>query len=80
MPTPSRDLDAVAVQRRIDGDSTVRLNIAEKREAVRLLHGRGRTDGEIAATPGLTKRQTLRIRQELELPANVDAGGNRVTA
>lgn len=80
MLTPSREVDQVAVQRRISGDHTVELNIGEKREAVRILHTRGLSDGEISRTIGHTDRQVLRIRQELDLPANVDASGNRVNA
>jgi ParB family chromosome partitioning protein len=80
MPSRAREVDEVAVQRRIAGDHSVRLNIAEKREAIRILHNRGLSDGQIASTIGHTARQVLRIRQELDLPANVDAGGNQVTA
>lgn len=75
-----RPVDEVAIERRIAGDRTVELSILEKRHAVELLHSRGLDDGEISRTLGLSHRHMLRIRQELELPANVDAGGNRVTA
>jgi ParB family chromosome partitioning protein len=80
MPTPAREVDEVAVQRGVSGDKSVRLNVAEKREAVRVLHARGLSDGDIAQTIGHTPRQVHRIRQELDLPANFDSGGLRVNA
>jgi hypothetical protein len=66
------DVDEVAVLRACDGEH-LDLTIGERREVVRRLHARGLSDGRIAATGGLTARTVLRIRQELDLPANVSA-------
>jgi len=61
------------VQRRIDGDHSVQLNVGEKREAIRRLHARGFDDGQISDALGHHKKVVLRIRQELDLPHNYDA-------
>lgn len=62
-------VDEIAVQRAVSGDLSISLSIAERCEAVRLLHRQGRSDGQIANTLGLTGRTVLRIRQNLNLPA-----------
>lgn len=76
-PAPSScdDVDDVAVQRAIDGDLSVSLTIAERREVVRRLHARRLTDGQIDRLTGISSRTVLRIRQELDLPAVVPARG-----
>lgn len=63
------DIDDVAVLRAVDGDRSVSLNPAERREAVRVLHARGLSDGAIAHRIGAVDRTVLRIRQELGLAA-----------
>lgn len=73
-------VDEIAVQRRISGDHTIELTIIETREAVRVLHGHGLSDGDIARAIGYSGRQVLRIRQELELPANFTTTGQPVNA
>ena len=67
--SPAREVDDVAVLRACDGDTSIRLTIAERREAVRALHRRGMSDGAIATRLSITARTVLRIRQELDLPA-----------
>jgi hypothetical protein len=67
------DIDDVAVLRACEGDPTIRLTLAERREVVRRLHARGLSDNRIAATARMTSRTVLRIRQELDLPANASA-------
>jgi hypothetical protein len=70
---PAVDMDEVAVLRALDGDRTIILNVAERREAVRQLHARGLSDSVIAARIGAADRTVLRIRRELDLPANTAA-------
>jgi ParB family transcriptional regulator, chromosome partitioning protein len=62
-------VDEVAVQRAVNGDLSVSLSIAERREAVRLLHRQGYHDRQIACTLGITDRTVIRIREALDLPA-----------
>lgn len=64
------DIDPVAVQAVIDGRKNVRLTIPERREVIRRLHAQGLSDRAIQRRTGITDRTTLRIRQELALPAN----------
>jgi transcriptional regulator with XRE-family HTH domain len=73
------DVDEVAVQLAMNCDS-VRLNGAERREAVRRLNGQHLSDSLIASRLGLTPRTVLRIRQELGLAAAVDAAGEVIAA
>lgn len=63
-------VDDVAVQRRLDGDTTVRLTIAERRACVARLHAQGMNDRPIARRLGISDRTVLRIRKLLDLPAN----------
>lgn len=49
----------------------VKLSIAEREETVRVLHGMKLNDSQIAERVNVDPRTVLRIRQRLELPANV---------
>jgi hypothetical protein len=62
------DVDETAVELALTG-SDVTLTPAERRVAVRTLHGYGLADPEIAARLSCSDRTVLRIRDELELPA-----------
>lgn len=65
------DLDEVAVQRCAEGRIPASdLTVTERREAVRVLHGRGLSDGEIAQTLTLAPETVQRIRKRTGLPAN----------
>lgn len=70
---PAEDVDEVAVLRAVEGDRSIRLTIAERREVVRRLCARGLNDGQIERQTGMSSRTALRIRQELGLPANAEA-------
>lgn len=61
-------IDEVAVARRLQGDHTVRLRIADREEAVRRLHAQGLNDRPIAVQLGISDRTVLRIRHRLGLP------------
>lgn len=79
-PVPEAvDVDDVAVLLAVHGDS-VRLNAAERRAAVRTLHGEHLSDPVIAERLGLTSRTVFRIRRELGLEAAVDAAGEVIAA
>ena len=65
-------IDEVAVELAASGER-VRLTSAERREVVRVLHARKLSDADIARRAGLTARTVLRIRDELGLPAVMDA-------
>lgn len=69
-PAAPRGFDEAAVRRRVDGDHAVQLSDPDRREVVRRLHARGFSDGEIENQSGISKRQALRDRQTLGLPAN----------
>lgn len=63
-PPPVRDVvDEVAVQRAIDGDRAVRLNVSEREEAVERLARQGLSDRNIAMRLNITDRTVLRCRQ-----------------
>lgn len=49
------DVDEIAVERRISGDRTVRLNRDETCRALEILTGRGLSDSTIAATLGCSE-------------------------
>lgn len=61
-------VDAVAVELAASG-VPVKLGIAERREAVKLLHERRMSDSKIADFLNITARTVLRIREELGLHA-----------
>lgn len=65
-------IDEMAVQLALEGEK-VRLSVQERREAVRRLHVRRLSDGEIAKRLSMADRTSFRIRQELGLPAAVGA-------
>ena len=65
----SDDVDETAVELALTG-SDVHLTPAERRVAVRTLHGYGLTDPEIASRIRCSDRTVLRIRDELDLPYN----------
>lgn len=62
------DIDEVAVQRRMDGDTTVPLNRAERLDLVRRLNGQGLNDKEIGRRTGIHPDQVQRDRTDLGLP------------
>lgn len=64
-------VDQVALERRLNGDTSVRLNIAEREEGVRRLHALGMNDRPIARRLGISDRTVLRIRGRFGLPAVV---------
>jgi transcriptional regulator with XRE-family HTH domain len=64
------DVDPVAVEEAIRGNTTVTLTIAERREVIRHLHALGLNDQDIQRRTGITDRTCVRIRRELDLPAN----------
>lgn len=67
------DVDEVAVLRCASGSRHgLDLNIAEREEAVRLVHAEGLSDRQIAARTRITDRTVFRIRHRLGLPANLD--------
>ncbi|MFF8187699.1 hypothetical protein ACF044_10625 [Microbacterium sp. NPDC016588] len=73
-PVDSPDtIDVVAVHLVISEGTRVTLTRAERHEAVRQLHARHHSDGEIAMLLGVDVRTIFRDRQELELPAAVGA-------
>lgn len=66
------DVDEVKVQRIVSGAHRyhwTETTIGERQEAVRILHRRRHSDGQIAALTGITARTVLRIRTRLNLPA-----------
>jgi len=66
------DVDHTAVELAVGG-TVVRLTPAERRAAVRILHGHGLTDPDIATRLACSDRTVLRIRHgELHLPANTE--------
>lgn len=65
---PEAVVDDVAVQLACAGER-VRLTRAERREAVRVLHGRGLSDSKIGALLGVRPETAFRIRKELNLAA-----------
>jgi hypothetical protein len=67
---PPADLDEVAVLRAVQGDRSIDLTIAERRLVIRHLHAQGLDDQQIERRTGISSRTVLRIRQELDLPAN----------
>lgn len=72
-PTPpeadsyDHTVDELAVELAASGEK-VRLNVAERRELVKLLHARVWSDPRIAEFAGCDARTVLRIRNELGLP------------
>ena len=58
----TRDLyvDEVAVERRANGDRSVKLNTAEQAEAVRLLMRQGMSKGAIERTTGINPHRALK--------------------
>lgn len=70
-PESSREsIDEVAVQRRINGDKSVALSIAEYEEVVRVLHREGLTDSGIARRACLSADNVGKVRKRLGLPVN----------
>lgn len=63
-------VDDMAVERRLAGDLTIKLTIAERRVCVRRLHALGMNDKPIAKRLGISDRTVLRIRKLLGLAAN----------
>lgn len=61
-PASHQDVDLEVVNRLCGGRAVARSTIAERRAAVRRLHGHGLNDSEIAARMGITSRSVLRIR------------------
>lgn len=70
--TSRAGVDEIAVELAMEGER-VRLNPAERIEAIRGLVRRQRNDGEIAALIGIDIRSVLRIRQENNIAAAVGA-------
>lgn len=68
--TEARTVDEAAVWRAVNGDRNVGLTIGDRREVVRILHSRGLSDGQISEQCGISARHVIRIRKELDLPAN----------
>lgn len=69
---PNDEVDDMAVELAVLGES-VRLTPAERRAAVRILHGYGLTDPDIANRLACSDRTVLRIRHgELHLPAHTE--------
>lgn len=66
------DVDEVAVRRAVDGDKGVRLTIAERREAITILHAQGLSDRAIGKRIGVASDTVQRVRSLLGLPANVE--------
>ena len=66
------DVDGIAVALACEGKH-VDLTIAERREVVRRLHRAGLNDQQIAQRTGMADHTALRIRRELDLPANRSA-------
>ena len=60
--TPKLMHDEVAVQRAVDGDTSVHLSSADRAEAIAILHSRGLTARAIAERMGLQERSVTRIR------------------
>jgi DNA-binding CsgD family transcriptional regulator len=63
-------IDNVAVRRRISGDHGVTLTPDEKRRAIRVLHGRGKPDVDIAAALGYSRHTVTTTRRRMDLPAH----------
>lgn len=76
----SEPVDEVAVRRRMEGDASVSLTLAERRHALRSAYGKGWSDRQIAEGLGITMRSVGRIRAGLGLKANRDVAGNPVGA
>lgn len=64
-----KQLDETKVRRRIAGDKTGRLSVAETDEVVRRLNAEGLDDGQISERTGISRRTVLRARNRLGLPA-----------
>lgn len=64
-------VDAVAVQRRMSGDLSVRLNRFERLEMIRQLHAQGHNDQVIMRLTGVHADQVRRDRLDLDLTAIV---------
>jgi transcriptional regulator with XRE-family HTH domain len=75
--TEGEEVDSIAVELACAGE-IVRLTRTERRAAVTQLQAEGMSDNAIADRLHLAARSVLRIRQELGLPAAVDAGGNHL--
>lgn len=65
--SPAQDVDEVAVQRAVAGEP-VWLNLAERREALRVLHSWGFRDREIAQRLGKSVDAVIQARKRLGLP------------
>lgn len=65
-------VDEILVEHVCDGGAG-KLNVLERRAAIRILNARGMPDGAIAERLGLYKRSVLRIRSDLGIPAAVGA-------
>lgn len=68
-------IDEAAVVRAVDGDKSVTLTPKERREAIRRLHGRRLSDGQIAEVLGCSSKTVERARAALELAANCGPSG-----
>jgi hypothetical protein len=75
LPAQAADIDTVLVDRAVAGQSRAsQLTQAERWEAVRILHGFGYTDRQMAARLHCNIRIPCRDRKRLGLPANADHG------
>jgi hypothetical protein len=70
----ARDFE-IRVERLCDGRPVLGSTVAERREAVRILNGRGMSDRLIGERIGLEPRNVLRIRTDLGLPAAARTAG-----
>ena len=59
-----KNVDDIAIERRINGDTKITLNVDERDIAVELLDRRGLTDTEISGLVGIAVKtvQTIRLR------------------
>lgn len=72
---PKDDIDEAVVLRRCAGETTPEHPTrAEREEIVRRLHAQGRNDRQIGDTAGMPHETAQRIRSDLGLPPNLEAG------
>jgi ParB family chromosome partitioning protein len=75
--TARDEIDELAVQRAVGGDRSVRLNVSEREEAVRILSQQGLSDSDVAARLGVTARTVLRCRQRYGVGTSAFTLGRR---
>ncbi|MFG1872183.1 LexA family protein [Micromonospora arborensis] len=79
-PGSAAEVDAIAIERALDGDPFRALGIAEKVAAVRIGARRGWNDREIAERIKVTPRHVLRIRRLNGIRCGVPIGTNQHSA